>query len=241
MTKFYFSPTRDADSNKIKPSGLEANGFFANVIFMDNENLIQKFQTTVQNGDEVQIHGHGLPHLFGSIVPEVADYSPYKLAHFFANSLNDKKIEITIDLRFCHSGTTAATPDKKISICYVEEFNQALKDYGFQNITTHGYAAVLTDSSLKQSAKSRSSNSNSKASHARLEEVRKTYLGGKLVAQESKNLVPLYSFKKSERKFSQIEYNQHQKEIRKASKKEADGLPLTQGITSITRSMQAPN
>ncbi|MCS5708342.1 hypothetical protein CC99x_005425 [Candidatus Berkiella cookevillensis] len=197
--KFFLSPIKNKET-KHSPKKLKSNGYFPQVIYMQNERSEKQMMNALKDGDVLELQADSIPWVLGGEnVDERTDFSPFSLAEYFEKLFADKNIEITIDLRCCNSGTIATGPKRASDeeICFARDLSQALNDLGFNQITVYGYTAYIHSNNVfKQSAVAEGFKHGAKVPHCVLEHARVVYKDGLLISDSLKKLVFDFSYGK---------------------------------------------
>ena len=193
--KFFLSPIKNKET-KNSSKKLKSNGYFAQVIYMQNECSERQMINALSDGDILEIQADSIPWVLGGEnVDKRTDFSPFSLAEYFEKLFSDKNIKITIDLRCCNSATIATGP--RGEICFARDLSQALRDLGFNQITVCGYTAYIHSNNVfKQSAVAEGVKHGAKVAHCTLDSARVVYKDGVLISDSLKKLVFDYSYGK---------------------------------------------
>lgn len=197
-TKFFFSPVKNEETRKAGKN-LKKNGYFDQIIYTANESHATQFLKMVRDGDIVEFHAEGLPWLAGGegFKPQI-DKNPITLAKYFADLLTEKRdLALTIDLRFCNSGTLAT--GHLGNFRFGEFFSKALAKSDLHHITVWSYSGYINSKSLfHQSVTELGDNlprqRGAKASHCNLEQGRLEFKDGVLMQPALKKPLETYDY-----------------------------------------------
>lgn len=193
MPRYFLAPMRTKETSKIAKNLKKAREYYPRIIYLNNPRDLEILSNLIKQGDTLEIHADGNPWVMGAQYSMNYDYSPRLLATTLQNILKNRTLNITIDLRFCNSGTTAI--GAKGSVCYAESVSKFLAAEKFCAAIVYGYAAfVHSEKPLRQSLVSEHDKHGAKVAHCRLEDGRIVYQNGKAVESPLKTLVTSFEY-----------------------------------------------
>ncbi|MCS5711506.1 hypothetical protein [Candidatus Berkiella aquae] len=193
--KFYFAPLNPKNIKIKDEKSLIRNGYFGQIIYNRSTSL-QTLARHIRDGDTIELHGDGLPWVMGGVNYNAElDLNPFTFANLLDNTIENKDINLIIDLRFCSSGVEAVGP--KGNFNFTQDLSKALANKGFRNIQVYGYTGYInSESQFRQSVSSVGDGSihGAKIKHCTLDDGRLIYQNGELLSPAKKTLVDEFPY-----------------------------------------------
>ncbi|MCS5708341.1 hypothetical protein CC99x_005420 [Candidatus Berkiella cookevillensis] len=193
MPRYFLAPMKTKETLKIAKNLKRTSEYYPRIIYLNNPRDLEFLSNVIKEKDILEIHADGNPWIMGAQYSTNYDYSPRLLAMTLQKILKNYTLNITIDLRFCNSGTTAT--GAKGSVCYAESLSKFLSEEKFCAPIVYGYAAfVHSEKPLRQSLVSEHDKHGAKVAHCRLEDGRIVYQNGKKIESPLKTLVTSFEY-----------------------------------------------
>ena len=106
---------------------------------LEEEGELKGVLETIQDGDDIVIHGEGEPFVLGFNEPTVYDLQPHRLLMLLIENGLPRDKHINIDLKSCHSAAECR------GMNFARDTSMLLGLYGYHKISVTGYTGLIIE------------------------------------------------------------------------------------------------